>query len=326
MAGVRAAVSEGGYEVVLPSSDAEVVTISSHRDQIDAVVPYPPHEVVMRALDKLDLHRAARSVGLESPSTTEPTEHDPDDLHSPVFVKARLHSPEDRDPGPARLDARRADDPSDVSEMAAEIRSSGGTPVLQEVIAGQLLAVAVVVDRDGQMVSAVQQVATRLSSQPGISVRAQTVALDPSLEKGIAALLTELGWFGLAELQFVNPSRPTLIDFNGRLYGSMALAVAAGANLPAIWAAVATGRAPDLGGPVSAPGTRYHWLDGDLRRAVHERQGGLARDLAGSLRYSLGAAHSIWRLEDPAPAIVALLDASRGLTRLWSRASRDPTH
>ncbi|HEX8768752.1 MAG TPA: hypothetical protein VF714_10295, partial [Jatrophihabitans sp.] len=41
-----------------------------------------------------------------------------------------------------------------------------------------------------------------------------------------------------------------------------------------------------------------------LRRAVRERRGGLARDVAGTLRAGAGAVHSIGRWRDPAPALV----------------------
>jgi len=135
------------------------------------------------------------------------------------------------------------------------------------------------------------------------------VPVDPEFAGRAAALLAALGWFGLAELQFVVPADgiPRLIDLNGRFYGSLALAVAAGANLPATWAALATGRA---NGPVEAvepvtavAGVRYCWWEGDLRRALRERRGGMARDLAGTLYAGVGAVHSITRLGDPVPAL-----------------------
>lgn len=49
-------------------------------------------------------------------------------------------------------------------------------------------------------------------------------------------------------------------------------------------------------------GVRYHWLAGDLRRAVAERRRGLLLDVGHSLGYGIGARHSILRLDDPGPA------------------------
>jgi hypothetical protein len=52
-----------------------------------------------------------------------------------------------------------------------------------------------------------------------------------------------------------------------------------------------------------AVGVRYQWLEGDLRRAVSEKRGGLGRDIAGCLWYALKAKHSIWSARDPLPAV-----------------------
>ncbi|MHB8693935.1 MAG: ATP-grasp domain-containing protein [Solirubrobacteraceae bacterium] len=69
--------------------------------------------------------------------------------------------------------------------------------------------------------------------------------IEPEIAERIGALAREVGWFGLAELQFMRPAdgTPRLIDFNSRLHGSLALSVAAGLNLPHTWAMLVTGRA-----------------------------------------------------------------------------------
>ena len=106
---------------------------------------------------------------------------------------------------------------------------------------------------------------------------------------------------------------PRLIDLNGRFYGSLSLAVAAGANLPAVWADLAMGRPPQA--PVRAvPGVRYHWGTADVRRAARERRGGLMRDLAGTAAYALRARQSVVDAADPAPALARLLGPSRTAT------------
>ncbi len=321
---VRAAVASRGYEVVLPSADTEMVTLSERREEVDAVVPYPSHDAVMRALDKLELHRAAKAVGLPSPPTEESSARELAKWEMPLIVKPRLHSTSDSNPERSRLKTHRAQDVSDVSSAAATIRSADGVPVLQELTEGRLMAVAVVADRGGRLVTAVQQVASEVfPPRIGISARAQTVPLDPELESGIARLLRELDWFGLAQLQFMNPEQPKLIDFNGRLFGSLGLAVAAGANLPAIWAALATERPLPVDRQAEL-GRRYQWLEGDVRRALQVRDGGLVADLVATARYSFGSTGGVWRLEDPAPALsglaqVPLRVSRRAVARLHRR-------
>jgi hypothetical protein len=125
------------------------------------------------------------------------------------------------------------------------------------------------------------------------------------------------------QFQRSNTGELFLIDLNGRFYGSMALAVGAGPNLPAVWAALATGRRPPLI-PDPWTGTRYHRLEVDLRRALSERRGGLVRDVADCLRYAAGAQHGLWDLRDPAPAVrYSGTLALRGLRKL--RAPNPPS-
>jgi hypothetical protein len=128
------------------------------------------------------------------------------------------------------------------------------------------------------------------------------VPTDPRLAKAAALLVRALRWSGIAQLQFLRApgAEPALIDLNGRFYGSMALAQAAGANFAAAWArGVLEGRTPDPG--PARVGTRYQWAWGDLRRATQERRGGLARDLLGVAGYAVGAAHSVFATRDPRP-------------------------
>src|SRR5207248_426407 len=140
------------------------------------------------------------------------------------------------------------------------------------------------IDSVGRRLARIQQVAERTWPRGlGCSVRAHTVAVDEELAGRAAALLGELGWQGLSELQFLVPDgggEPQLIDFNGRFYGSMPLAIGAGVNLPDIWARSVTSR--DVPEPRDAePGVRYQWLEGDLR-AAREDSRGTVRDLVGA--------------------------------------------
>jgi hypothetical protein len=160
-----------------------------------------------------------------------------------------------------------------------------------------------------------------------VTARGRTVQLDRSLAERVEALLRALGWFGLAELQFIDGQgpEPFLLDLNGRFYGSLALAVGSGSNLPAIWAALATGRAAPAASP--RPGTRYQWLEGDMRCAVRARQR-RASELIRTLRYGRGAHHSLGSLRDPGPALVYALRLGwrvlRRALRPTRRGGREP--
>lgn len=295
---LRRVVVEGGYEVVFASADADMLALAEASPRIPARVPYPAPDLLRGAMDKLTLSETAREVGLEAPPTATSAADARALLDSgPVIVKERLH-------GPRHANPLVSSDPDEVERRIREIEA----PVVQPVVRGTLMAFTSVVDPDGRMLARVQQVAERTWPQDlGCSVRARTVAVDEELSASAAALMRELGWHGLSELQFLVPgagAEPQLIDFNGRFYGSLALAIGAGVNLPDVWARSVTGRElPET--QDARPGVRYQWLEGDLR-AARETPRGPVRDLLDSLRYAAGARHSISSLRDPGPAVYAL--------------------
>jgi predicted ATP-grasp superfamily ATP-dependent carboligase len=300
-----AVIARSGYQLVFGADDASVLALSYAREAISARVPYAPHDVILRSLDKVELCRMAEQSGFRVPSTVVATDDAIKRWDGPAVVKPRLHWRSDRrDSGP-RLEAVIVSSRGQAARRAAEIRAAGGEPLLQRVVRGRLSAFAAVVDHDGLLVAGVGQETERMWPLPtGISVRARTIPLDPELAKRVTALLQDLGWFGLAQVQFLigDGGEPWLIDFNGRPYGSLALATAAGPNLMAIWASLTVER-PVGNLPEATEGVRYQWLEGDLRRAWMQRQGGLIRDVWGCFRYAPGAVHSISRLDDPLPSV-----------------------
>jgi predicted ATP-grasp superfamily ATP-dependent carboligase len=301
---LQAAIAEGGYDLVFPAGDGELLAISEGRERLGAIVPYAAHDDLVRALDKLQLAEAARSAGLAVPEIVPAAEAGAS-FNGAVVVKPRLTTAAGEEGGALRLRAVLARTAEAAQERVDFLRSVGAEPLLQRFVPGVLSALIVVTDREGRIVVSVQQQAEMIwPREAGGSVRARVVPVDEGLEKQVGALLAELRWFGLAQVQFQpgESGEPLLIDLNARFYGSMALALASGPNLPSIWAALAIGERPPV---VRLPstGARYHWLEADLRRALVERHGGLLRDVAGSLRYARRSTHGLWDRRDPGPAL-----------------------
>jgi hypothetical protein len=71
------------------------LAFSLGRDRISAEVPYPPHDVVARAFDRLELCRAAQLVGMAVRETVPADDHSIANAELPVIVKI-----------PSALDAR----------------------------------------------------------------------------------------------------------------------------------------------------------------------------------------------------------------------------
>lgn len=312
---VAGAIQAGNYEIVFPLGDAELLGLSAARDRLGAKFPYADHETVVRAFDKISVTDLARSCGMTVPVTVV-DEDDLPDLTPPVIVKQRLHGATGDNPAAARVEAAVATSLDEAKNLFDLVRSRGGVPFAQEIISGDLMAYIALTD-SGRVIHSLQQRAIRTwPLGAGITARAITVPLDDGLARSCESLLSSLGWLGAAELQFITPPTgpPRFIDFNGRFYGSMALAVAAGCDLPMDWARLSLGQV--VAGASPTVTTRYQWLEGDLRRALVEKRGGIIHDLSETLRFAPSAAHSIMNLHDPKPTLSKFGDLAR---RVWSK-------
>ena len=246
-------------------------------------------ESVRCVLDKVALAEAA--TVLDVPPTTPATDEALAAVDGTVVLKSRSHAT-------VRSSTVVSADRETLRNAAAVMRAAGAEPVLQEHVSGPLMALSLVL-WDGVVAVVQQQSLALWPPDAGISARAETVPVDTGLLDRVVTFLDGIGWRGLAQLQFVDGQR--LIDVNGRLYGSLALASAAGVDLATVWAASATGN------PVTSraadEGVRYQWLYGDLRHAWRT-----SRTIARPLR----CAHSVWDRRDPLPAVAYLRTLARG--------------
>ena len=178
-------------------------------------------------------------------------------------------------------------------------------------------AVVVVVGRDGRIVTEIHQEARHTwPPDAGDTVLGRVVTPDPELSSGVHALVKELGWFGLAQIELFRDRDGVawFTDFNGRFYGSMALATGAGANLPALWAKEALGC--EVRTSAARTGARFQWLNRDLA-AGYAAAG--PRGTLCALAAAPFASHSMWNVRDPLPAVRYLLP--EGVRRLRAHLS-----
>lgn len=303
VAAVEAAHRVGRYDVIFGSGDDWMAATSHLRDRLPMPVAHPAPAVVATALDKLELGRLASAAGLAAPTTRPSSVSLVGTTSLPVVVKNRWHWV----PGRRRrhrIETRICRTRDELRRHLEVFAQEGDEPVLQELIEGRLAALIGVMHR-GRLLGRVQQVSPRLWPTPtGASARACTVPVDPELAARAEAFLRQLGWTGLVELQFLVDADGVhhLIDVNGRFFGSLALSESARPGLVDAWARSALGApVPELGD--GRAGLRYHWMSADLRRAVSERRGGLAVDLCDTVRWGLGARHSVASLDDPLPLL-----------------------
>lgn len=290
--------------VVLPGTEASLLALAERRGELpsSAVLGAPAVEIVRRATTKDALAELAAAAGLETPPTTIVHRGEtPDDLPLPAAVK------------PVRSVAtpRRVDTRPELERALAEL--PGDAHVVQPWLDGPLAAVAGLA-WEGRIVCCVHQEALRIwPPDAGISAYAVTVPRDPRLEGKVGALLGELGWSGIFQLQFLRtPAGDFPIDLNPRIYGSLALAISAGLDLPTLWVELLRGRSPAVPSSYRV-GVAYRSEENDLRALARRGPLPLLRGLLPRRRTT----HAVFSLGDPAPLAATL--AKLAPQRLRSR-------
>ena len=150
----------------------------------------------------------------------------------------------------------------------------------------------------------------------GVSVYRESVRPAPDLVRRSEALLARLDWEGVAMVEYkvdAKTGEPFLMEINGRFWGSLQLAVDAGADFPRWLVQLAEGT-PWEQQPDYRLGVRSRWWWGDvdqmltrLRRSPAELalppdDPGLWRSLLAFLTlWRPGDRNEVFRWDDPAP-------------------------
>jgi predicted ATP-grasp superfamily ATP-dependent carboligase len=277
-----------------------------------AVLPYPDPAAVRLVRDKAGLPELARGAGLRVPATivrATARELALSRVQPPYVLKPEKS-------GEALKSALLVHDTAERDAVLAELPPD--EPLfIQERAAGALMALALVISRDGSIAARFQQLTQRTwPADAGLSTLARSVPPDDELIERAARMMRNAGYWGLVNLQFIaGRGDPVLIDINPRFYGSMALAIGSGVNVAASWHAATLDRAAPAPGPYRI-GVRYRWLEGDLLVALRARKW---RALLPAGRPCVGSA---WALDDPLPGAVVAATAISG--RVRAQLSRDP--
>lgn len=268
----RGLLGAGGYDYVLPVTDRSIVPLHERgRDLPGAERLVLPEKSRLEAvLDKEKTLRLAREEGVPVPATSVwgeagfalPAEF-------PLVVKSRFsrHLEGERlaaDPGVVFVRGR-----EDLEKVCREREALIPRPLVQETIVGEGYGFFVLA-REGEPLLAFAHRRLREEDPRGSrSSCCESVVPDPEMENSALKLIRRLGWTGVAMVEFKRDRRDgifKLMEVNGRFWGSLPLALAAGADFPYALLRMLEGK--PVPGYAPRPGVRARYLRADLERLI----------------------------------------------------------
>lgn len=321
-------IQTGNYDTLIPCSDPGLVAVSEHYDLLAPLlyVCCPPPDIVRRVLDKSQTLEAAMRSGILTPETYNLPDIDAlEELRrEPRFpliakplskVNENLHT----------FKMRYFESFEDLQNAFIAEPLFGARNLLQEYCVGEGVGIELLL-HEGEPLAIFQH--RRLREFPvtgGGSVASVSEPLNPVLVEQAVTLLREIGWQGVAMVEFrYDPvqRRAVLMEVNGRYWGSLPLAISAGFEFPFYEWQLAHGEMPSP--PVSyRPGLPFRWLSGDIRRVVslfsESPNDGFPRPSKWSesfrfvTDFAAPTCPAIWSWRDPLAALAELKDTIKSI-------------
>jgi predicted ATP-grasp superfamily ATP-dependent carboligase len=314
--------------LVLPMTERTTLPLSAARERIfkaQGRLVFPPHETVLRAFDKDQTTRIAKTLGVAVPETTviSDREHAREFSTScryPLVLKAGS-SEEISVDGNVRATGAPlySGDAQEFMSCYDDLRLRSASILAQEFVEGAGAGHFALMDNGNVLAEfSHRRIRDVRPTGSGSAVR-ESVEPRPELREAALSILRELCWHGVAMVEFrIKPDgTPVFLEVNGRFWNSLPLAVYAGADFPAQLARLAEG---DNTGPSVdyVRGVRCRWLLGDFRHLLEVWRGapkgfpgrfpGRFRTLMEFLTPVRGTFHDNFMMRDPMPELGDWLD------------------
>jgi D-aspartate ligase len=326
---LRAARSRFGLEgwVLYPTRDETVAVLAAHRAELSGHfrVPTPSYACVEQAWDKRRTYRLAEQLSIPVPRTWYPTDETDlaqVDTSVPLVVKPAIKEHFFYATGVKGWRVTSRSGLLEAFRRGTSVVGNAGELLVQEMIPGggarQHSYCAFF--KDGAPLASMTVVRRRQHpSDLGRSTTFAETIDEPALTKPSLRFLAEIGYYGLAELEYKLDPRDgllKLLDVNARTWGYHSLGPAAGVDFPFLLFQDQVGEPIP---PVRArPGVRWVRLTTDVPNAVRDlRRGALdLREYVSSLR---GVdTEAVFSRHDPLPglyefALLPYLAMRRGL-------------
>lgn len=226
------------FDLVLPCNDPSIIPLQRHHGDLERfgrlyLLSDQAFDVLF---DKFKTNELARTVGVRVPRETLVTSHEEvvhiaSTLALPLVLKPRA-SFDARNLG-AKQEVRKAYTWENFDSYMGKMLAQGPV-VVQEHVLGTGVGVELLV-YEGEPLMAFQHVRVHEPLEGGGSSYRQSVEVSPQLLDAAKKMLHSLAYTGVAMIEFkvnAKTSEWALIEVNGRFWGSLPLALSAGADFP----------------------------------------------------------------------------------------------
>ena len=247
-------VQTGKYPIVFPTTERTIQLVGAARDRLPAWVklPIPGAAALATVLDKERTVALAQQVDVPVPRSWCPGSDDAaaalaSELAYPVIVKPRQTNFLAADGRLSKTDyvvVRSADALLPAWRM---VDAAVPRPLIQTLVRGRGIGINTLWDDGRPVVWFSHRRVREIDLRGGRSTAAATVACDPRLLESATRMLAELRWHGVAMAEFKWDDATQsfwLLEINGRFWGSLPLALAAGVDFPYYLYQLANGEKP----------------------------------------------------------------------------------
>ena len=234
---------EFGADCIFPTSEAAIMACSRYRNELQYVPIIPRELEIQAAFNKAHTLKLAQSLGIPIPKTVFVTdshlhEFDAIALNFPVAIKS--DSSEVLTDNRSQTSSKTAVvfNKSGLEDECRSRLAMGQCVLVQEFIDGYGLGISGLFDA-GRPVALIGHRRLRESTPwGGPSALAETIEIDSHLLNATTSLIKQIGFTGPAMVEYKvdhRSGKPYLMEINGRFWGSVLLAMAAGQDLPYLY-------------------------------------------------------------------------------------------
>jgi predicted ATP-grasp superfamily ATP-dependent carboligase len=304
---IRRTLRSQHHDVLIPGDEASLLAISERRGSLAGLtlIGLPPHDDVVRSLDKIRQLELAQAADIAVPASIVCADGPDAEKAAATFGYPILLKPARSQVAIGGVLRHQKSLMVALPDELMRALPLVGTPFLVQraILGGSVFSYAGVFAGGALQAASFARYRRTWPPAAGSASYAETLPVPAGLSGRIARFLELIKHEGIFEAEFVGRDMADMcfIDFNPRVYGSLVLAVTAGANLPAVWCRwLLDGQQPP---EWAAAGVGYRWEEGEVHNLLDRIRQRRLREALDIVRPRRHVVNALFQLDDPGPFV-----------------------